>query len=211
MENIGNIPNLSAEMENDVSLMADFSGTQLHYSNWTETISNNASTYNYYLLDTINFTPSPLNGLNDYDPLKQIKMVFSAPQTIKLSGDRGYDSTFSVTMKYVGCKIPYCFSLETVAYRSLGERVSVEINNAEIFGMEKRTTIHDVYTFNYMEFTFNQQLLNKYNMIAQIGGDMPTDMWDGGENPEFRIIYACDATNITKIGTKTNDYVPFNE
>ena len=209
MENIGNIPNLSAEMENDVSLMANFSGTHLQFSNWTETISNTASPYNFYLFDTLNFTPSPLNGLNDYDPFKQIKMVFSAPQTIKLSGNRGYDSTFSVNMKYVGCKIPYCFSLASVAYTSLGERVSVEINNAEIYGMDvRRTTIHDVYTFNYMEFRFNQQLLNKYLMIADIVGDMPTDMWDGGENPEFQIIYACDASPI---GAKTNDYVPLNE
>lgn len=203
MEHIGNIPNLSAEMENDISLMATYDGTQLSFSHWEETIGGNTDPYNYYIFDKIFFSPITIDAYGNYDPLRKIKLTFSAPPTIKLSGDRGYDNTFSCDMKYIGCKIPYCLTLESVAYTSLGNRVSAIIDNSEIYGSSKGTTINDIYTFSYMEFVFNQQLLNDYGYRVQYAGETPTNMWDGGDSAQIQIIYANTATYTTLSRSKT--------
>lgn len=190
MENnlIGNVPNVSADMENDVSLMAN---DMVDVT--TETI--NVSTYdtlspiNFYLDRELNFEyPS------DFDPSKLFRLIYSAPPQIMLYGRDGYSTEFSYALNYVGVKLPLWFRDWTIAYTgSIGSPMAFSVSNPGRWDTAD-AIIDGVYTFNYMEFTWCYKDYFKWQReINDPEGD-PVHTEANVDPIIFTIIYANRAT-----------------
>lgn len=196
MENnlIGNVPNLSAEMENDISLMS--TGP----INMAENIDIDdfSGVYSLCFNNTIFLHGFNHDDRDAYDPEKIIRFEFSAPRTISVNGDIGYNNPYDITLKYIGVKIPYFLSQN--AYSDCGNMIDCTVSLSNLGDSERNLTAiyRYVYTFSYMQFSYRQKE-NVANYL-NYGQDASYTQRPYGN---VTVIYALDATTSSPYGGYT--------
>lgn len=197
MENnlIGNVPNLSAEMENDISLMS----TGNIYMKEDIDIDNFSGVYSLCFNNTINLHGFSHNNRDAYDPEKIIQFAFSIPSSIKLNGDKGYGAMFNnITLRYIGVKIPYFLSQN--AYTSCGNMIDCTVSLPTFgYGNQSLTAIYrNVYTFSYMQFSYRQK-----ENIANYLNYGEDESYTQRPYGNVTVIYALNATTSSPYGGYT--------
>lgn len=160
VNSIGNIPNLSAEMENDISLMSINDPvspvTILASATGSHSLPFNCN------LDVM--------WMGKYNPNGLAQFIFSAPLTIQMTGYNDVYDNYSTSLEYVGCVIPWFLS-QTCAYTELGSVIDCNVkftlgqymSGGDPDGYMLATSYTNVYTFSYMQFSYIYKCVAQYS------------------------------------------------
>lgn len=202
MENntIGNVPNLSAEMDNDISLLSvEIDRDRVTSAPVTIEIGSHTGSY------SVPFgCEAWLVSDGTYRPDRIKRFVYSAPLTVNLTCAEGIDAfgdIYTIQLQYVGCIIPWFLS-QTCAYTELGDMIDCTVSSQFSSG-NAYDVFSNVYTFSYMQFSYIAKWIYHYSKAYYFDQSSPKTHPFGG-------ITAIYAEKVTK-SRPYSGYTTYND